>query len=206
MFDYVASVVNYLTVPSPVPNLTDPSGVRIEQRLQVTLKSASNEQTYTVEFRLGEGSQAPSEKQLNEWLERGELVQAFCTGLTARPFVHQEGKTYRRKGKEVQVAEGTTAELDAFVVFAGFAMAPLEGGPPLEELVRQAHAAYTRSQRHYREQRNAERLQLLEAQMQERVRQMQARQAAQAAQGAPAATPAGAVPVGGEAGTARRGR
>src|SRR5262249_46348377 len=133
MFDYVGTIVNFLIVPSPVLDLTDPSGVRIEQRQQVTLKSAANEQTYTVEFRLGEGSQAPSEKQLNEWLERGELVQAFCTGLTARPFVHQEGKTYRRKGKEVQLGEGTTAELDAFVVFADFAMAPLAGGPALEE-------------------------------------------------------------------------
>jgi hypothetical protein len=177
MIDLVGPVVNHTKVPTPVLDDADSKGFRIDERLQVILALASNErQQYTIEFRLGDDSQAPSTELLNKWLESGELVQAFCTGLAARPFVHAKDKTYQRRGRQVQVGD-QTAELDAFVVFAGASMAPLEAGSPLEEQVKQARATYKRSQREYRDQRNVARVAQIEAQMEERVRQMQERRA-----------------------------
>jgi hypothetical protein len=169
---------NYSLVPSPVLDATQPKGFRVEQRLQVTLKAAANDEQYTIEFRLGsEDDQSPSEEQLNHWIDGGELVQAICTSLAARPFVHQEGKTYRTKGKEVQIGEQKAA-LDSFIVFAGVSMAPLAGNTSLEDAVKQARSAFKRSQRAYRARRNEERAQQLEAQLEERVRKLLERQAA----------------------------
>jgi hypothetical protein len=177
MFAVIGTVDNYTILPSPVLDDADPKGYRIEQRLQVTLNLAANErQQYTVEFRLGDDSQAPSTDLLTKWLESGEMVQAYCAGLAARPFVHAKEKTYQRRGRQVQVGD-QTAELDAFVVFAGSAMAPLEPGSPLEEQVKHARAVFKRSQRAYRDQRNAARVAQMEAQLEERVRQMQERRA-----------------------------
>jgi hypothetical protein len=171
----VGTIDNFEILPTPVLDESAPEGYRMEQRLQVTLKSASDERQLTVEFRLGDDSDAPAEQQLNAWLETGELVQAFCTGLAARPFVHREGKTYRTRGKEVQIGD-TKAALDAFVVFAGFAMSPLgAGGLTIEEAVRKARAAYKRGQRAYRERRSAERLKQLQEEMPQRIKQMQER-------------------------------
>jgi hypothetical protein len=73
MFAVIGTVDNYTILPSPVLDDADPKGYRIEQRLQVTLKLAANErQQYTVEFRLGDESQAPSTELLTKWLESGE--------------------------------------------------------------------------------------------------------------------------------------
>ena len=191
MFAVIGTVDNYTILPSPVLDDADPKGYRIEQRLQVTLKLAANKrQQYTVEFRLGDESQAPSTDLLTKWLESGELVQAYCAGLAARPFVHSKDKTYQRRGRQVQLGD-QTAELDAFVVFAGSAMAALEAGSPLEEQVKQARAVFKRSQRVYRDQRNAARVAQMEAQMEDRVRQMQERRAQADAEKAGAGEAAG---------------
>lgn len=184
MIDVIGTLDNFTTLPSPVLDETHPDGYRIEQRLQVSLKAASNEKQYTIEFRLGtdgQGSDTPSEAQLTQWIESGELVQAFCSGLSARPFVHQADKQYRTRGKEVQIGS-ETASLDAFVVFAGVGMAPLANGPALDEIVRKSRVAFKQNQRTYRAQRNTERVAQMEAQMGERVRQLKERQAAQAGQ------------------------
>jgi hypothetical protein len=183
MFDVIGSIDNFITLPTPVLDETRPEGYRLEQRLQVGLKTAADERQVTVEFRLGDDSDAPAEQLLNSWLESGELVQAFCTGLAARPFIHREGKTYRSRGKEVQIGEAK-ANLDAFVVFAGFAMSPLAGDGTLsiEEAVRKARAAFKRGQRAYRERRTSERLKQMEAELPERIKQLQERKAAQDAQ------------------------
>jgi hypothetical protein len=182
MYDAIGTVANFIVVPNLVPDESEPTGGRRDDRLQVTLELASNEKTVTVEFRLGEGSEAPAEGQLTKWLEDGELVQAFCTGCTAKPFLHRPDKTYRNAGKEVEVADGVTAELDAFVVFAGVSMAPLSGGPALEDLVKKVRAAHKRSQRDYRLRSNAERLRELEEQLPARLKAMQERRAARQAQ------------------------
>ncbi len=194
MIDVIGTIDNFTTLPSPVIDETIPAGYRIEQRLQVSLKAASDEKQYTVEFRLsagGQASDAPSEAVLTQWIESGELVLAFCTGLSARPFVHQDGKQYRTRGKEVQIG-AETAALDAFVVFAGVSMAPLTNGPALDAVVRQARVAFKQNQRAYRTQRNTERVAQMEAQMGERVRQMKERQAAEAAAQATPTTEAAA--------------
>jgi len=196
MYAYIGTVDNFTILPSPVLDETAPQGYRVEQRLQVTVKAASNEQTQTVEFRLGDESQAPGEEQLTKWLESGETVQAFCTGLSARPFLHQEGKTYRSRGREVRIGE-TTASLDAFVVLAGVSMAPLAGGPAIDDVVKQVRAAYKRSQRDFRARRNVERVKQLEGQLEERVRQMKERRAAQEAEKAAAAPGAEAAAANG---------
>jgi hypothetical protein len=183
MFNVIGSIDNFITLPTPVLDETRPEGYRLEQRLQVGIKTAADERQVTIEFRLGDDSDAPAEQLLNSWLESGELVQAFCTGLTARPFVHREGKTYRSRGKEVQIGEAK-ASLDAFVVFAGFAMSPMTGDGTLsiEDAVRKARAAFKRGQRAYRERRSAERLKQLEADLPERIKQLQERKAAQDAE------------------------
>jgi hypothetical protein len=187
MFAAVGTVDNFITLPTPVLDESQPEGYRLEQRLQVTLKSAADERQVTVEFRLGADSEAPAETVLNTWLETGDTVQAFCTGLAARPFVHQEGKTYRTRGKEVQIGDGKAA-LDAFVVFAGFAMAPLgDTALTLEEAVRKAKAAYKRGQRTYRAQRSAERLKQMQEDLPKRIEAMKERRAAQEAEKAQAA-------------------
>jgi len=175
----IGTVDNFIVLPSPVLD-ESPQGYHLEQRLQVTLQAAANERQLLIEFRLGEGSEAPSEQLLTAWLESGDLVEALCTGLTARPFVQQRDKTYRRQGKAVQVGD-ETAHLDTMVVFAGASMAPLAEAKPLEDAVKAARASYKRGQREYRAQRNAERVKLMEAQVGERVRQLRERQAAEEA-------------------------
>jgi hypothetical protein len=190
----IGTVDNFILMPSPVLDESE-QGFHLEQRLQVTLQAAANERQLMVEFRLGEGSEAPSEQQLNGWLESGDLVEALCTGLTARPFVQNKEKTYRRQGKAVQVGD-ETAHLDTMVVFAGASMSTLAAAKPLEEAVKAARAAYKRGQREYRVQRNAERVKQLEAQMGERIKQLRERRAAEGSARAAVAgeaEPAGAI-------------
>jgi hypothetical protein len=173
----IGTVDNFILVPSPV--LDDSAqGFHLEQRLQVTLQSAANERQLMVEFRTGEGSDAPAESLLNTWLETGELVEALCTGLTARPFMQQKDKQYRRQGKAIQIGEAT-AHIDTMVVFAGASMAPLSAARSLDDAVKAARASYKRGQREYRAQRNAERAQQMEAQVLDRVRVMRERKAAE---------------------------
>jgi hypothetical protein len=189
----IGTVDNFIVLPSPVLDVS-PQGYHLEQRLQVTLQAAANDRQLMIEYRLGEGSDAPSEQLLNAWLESGDLVEALCTGLTARPFIQNKDKTYRRQGKAVQVGD-ETAHLDTMVVFAGASMSTLADAKPIAEAVKAARASYKRGQREYRAQRNAERVKQMEAQVADRVRQMRERQAAEettkAAAGG-AAEPAGA--------------
>jgi hypothetical protein len=181
----IGTVDNFILMPSPVLD-ESPQGYHLEQRLQVTLQAAANERQLMVEFRIGEGSEAPSEQLLTAWLESGELVEALCTGLTARPFMQSKDKTYRRQGKAVQVGD-ETAYLDTMVVFAGASMSALADAKPLDEAVKSARASYKRGQREYRAQRNAERVKQLEAQVGERVKQLRERKAAEDAAKAAAA-------------------
>jgi hypothetical protein len=195
----IGTVDNFILMPSPVLDESE-QGFHLEQRLQVTLQAAANERQLMIEFRLGEGSDAPSEQLLTTWLESGELVEALCTGLTARPFMQNKDKTYRRQGKAVQVGE-ETAYLDTMVVFAGASMAPLADAQPIGEAVKAARAAYKRGQREYRAQRNAERMKQMEAQVGERVKQMRERKASEEA--AKAAAAAGGAEAAGTNGRKR---
>src|SRR5262249_18782543 len=58
MFVCIGTVDNFITLPSPVLD-ESAQGYHLEQRLQVTLQAAANERQILVEFRLGEGSEAP---------------------------------------------------------------------------------------------------------------------------------------------------
>ncbi|HLY31053.1 MAG TPA: hypothetical protein VKQ36_08485 [Ktedonobacterales bacterium] len=204
MIDVIGPVDNFTVLPTPVLDDNEASGVRIEQRMQVSLKSAADEDLLTIEFRPGADGRfdtdAPSEALLNQWIESGELIQAFCSSVRAQPFQHKPGKTYRKKGKSIQVG-AETVEMESFVVFAGVSMAPLAGGPALDEQVRKARASYKAKQREYRAKRNAERVAQMEAQMGERVQQMRERQAAQ--QAAQAAQPTEATAANGANGRRR---
>jgi hypothetical protein len=173
----IGTVDNFILMPSPILDESE-QGFHLEQRLQVTLQAAANERQLMIEFRLGEGSDAPSEQLLNTWLESGDLVEALCTGLTARPFVQNKDKTYRRQGKAVQVGD-ETAHLDTMVVFAGASMSTLAEAKPIADAVKAARAAYKRGQREYHAQRNAERVKQMEAQMGERIKQLRERKAAE---------------------------
>src|SRR5260370_36466036 len=190
----IGTVDNFILMPSPVLDESE-QGFHLEQRLQVTLQAAANERQLMIEFRLGEGSEAPSGQVLNQWLESGDLVEALCTGLTARPFKQDKDKTYRRQGKAVQVGD-ETVHLDTMVVFAGASMAPLAEAKPLQEAVKAARAAYKRGQREYRAQRNAEQVKQLEAQVGDPLKLIRERKAAEDAAKAQAAAgeaePAGA--------------
>src|SRR5258708_40284122 len=114
----IGTVDNFILMPSPVPDEST-QGFHLEQRLQVTLQAAANERQLMIEFRLGEGSETPSEQLLNSWLEAGDLVEALCTGLTARPFKQDKDKTYRRQGKAVKGGHETVH----LVTMLGFAAA-----------------------------------------------------------------------------------
>jgi hypothetical protein len=181
MFDTIGTIENYNKVPSPVLDETQAQGYRVEERLQVAIKAASNERTYTVEFRLGDDSQAPSEQQLNTWMDGSELVQAYCSAITARPFVHQEGKQYQARGSKKEI-NGAEAILDTFIVFAGVSMAALEDTSPLAAVVKQVRGDFKRSQRAYRAQRNAEKALEQQAKLEERARQLLDRKAQQDAE------------------------
>ena len=182
----IGTVDNFILMPSPVLDDSE-QGFHLEQRLQVTLQAAANERQLMIEFRTGEGSDAPAEALLNQWLESGDLVEALCTGLTARPFMQNRDKTYRRQGKEVKVGD-ETAYLDTMVVFAGASMSLLSDAKPIDDAVRAARASYKRGQREYRAQRNAERVKQMESQVLDRVKQMRERKAAEDAAKAQAAT------------------
>jgi hypothetical protein len=173
----IGTVDNFIILPSPVLD-ESPQGYHLEQRLQVTLLAAANDRQLMIEFRLGDGSEAPSEQVLTSWLESGDVVEALCTGLSARPFVQSKDKTYRRQGKAIQVGDAT-AHLDTMVVFAGASMSTLAEATSLAEAVKAARASYKRGQREYRAQRNVERVKQMEAQVEERVRVMRERRASE---------------------------
>ena len=187
----IGTVDNFILMPSPVLDESE-QGFHLEQRFQVTLQAAANERQLMIEFRTGEGSDAPTEQLLNAWLESGDLVEALCTGLTARPFMQNKDKIYRRQGKEVKVGD-ETAYLDTMVVFSDASMSLLTEAKSLDDAVKAARASYKRGQREYRAQRNAERVKQMESQVLDRVKQMRERKAAEdAAKAAPAAEPGAA--------------
>jgi hypothetical protein len=173
----IGSVDNAITMPSPV--LDDSTqGYHIEERLQVTLKSPANDKTSTIEFRLGPDSDAPAMDLLIQWMESGELVRVLCSGVTARPFVHQEGKQYRSRGSQKEI-NGQQLTMDAMVMFAGLSAAPVTAQLDLEEEIRRARGQFKKQQRGYREQLNARRRTELEATLPERVAKMREARAKQ---------------------------
>ncbi len=175
MLATIGTVENFMTMPSPILDDSE-QGYHLEERLQVTLKSAVDERQLMIEFRLGDTSATPSEQVLAKWLEEDELVAALCTGISARPSVQKQDKSSRR---EAQVGE-QTAHPDGMVVLAGQTMVALSEGIDLREAVKSTRAAYKRAQRDNTLRRNAERVEQFKAQLPERVRRLKERQIPQA--------------------------
>jgi hypothetical protein len=188
MLMLISTIDNALTLPTPVLD-DSPQGYHLEDRLQVTVKSLANDKSYTVEFRLGAESDAPAEAQLIQWMESGEAVRVVCSGVTARPFVHQEGKQYRSRGSEKEI-NGTSAVLDTLIVFAGQSIVPASATFDLDEEVRKARGAYKKAQREFRQRLNADRVEKAKAQLAERVAKMQEARAKQQQPASPTADPA----------------
>ena len=187
MLNLIATLDNAVELPTPVLDDSE-TGYHLEQRLQVTAKSPVNDRTFTIEFRLGDGSDAPAAQQLTAWMEAGELVRISCSGVTARPFTHQEGKQYRSRGSEREI-NGKTVTLDTLLVFAGTSIVSAATPFDAEEEVRKARGAYQRQQRSYRETVNARRVAQAQATIAERVTRMKEAQAKRTAAGAGAEGP-----------------
>ena len=195
MIDVLLTIDNFVKNPMPILDDT-PQGYHLEERLQVSGKSAADEKQVMVEFNLGtEYPDTPGEDRLTEWLESGELLHAYCLNVVARPFVQKEDeesrKKYRRVGKEVLI-DDKIAHLDTMIVFNGYTLVPVAEGKDVVEAIKQVHGAYKRRQRDYLTRRNAEKLQERMDKIPEQVEQMKQRKAerdAQAKAKSPAADP-----------------
>src|SRR6185437_11252974 len=177
MLMLISTIDNAITLPTPVLD-ESAQGYHLEDRMQVTVKSVANDKSYTVEFRLGEGSDAPAEAQLIAWMEGGDTVRVVCSGVTARPFVHQDGKQYRSRGSEKEI-NGSAAVLDTLIIFAGQSISPASDAFDLEDEMRKARGSYKKAQREFRQRLNAERVEKAKAQMDERVAKMKEARAKQ---------------------------
>jgi hypothetical protein len=177
MYFVIGTIDNEIVLPTPILD-ESPQGYHLEDRMQVTVKSAANDKTSTVEFRLGEGSDAPTEQQLITWMENGDLVRVVCSTVSARPFIHQDGKQYRSRGSEKEI-NGQTAVLDTLIIFAGQSISPAADPFDLDDEVRKARGAFKRAQREFRQRLNAERVDKTKAQMDERVAKMREARAKQ---------------------------
>lgn len=184
----IGSVDNVETTPTPILDDSQ-QGYHVEDRLRLTLRSAVDDKTYTIEFRT-EGDGTPTKDQMDQWMESGDLVRATCANVSARPFVHQDGKSYRSRGS-VKEINGQPTTLDALIVFTGQAVTLASAAWDVETEVRAARGAYKKSQKAYRDQSNARRRATLEAQIPERAAKMRESQAQRQANGAaPDAAPA----------------
>jgi hypothetical protein len=168
MLATIGTVENFIITPSPILDDSE-QGYHLEERLQVTLKSAIDEQPLVIEFHLGNSSTAPSEQVLATWLVEDELVAALCTGISARPIAQQ-----RRAAQDDEQA----TRMDTMVVLAGHSMVALSEGIDLREAVKSVRTAHKRAQRDYLLRRNAERVEQLKARLPERVQRLRSRQGA----------------------------
>jgi hypothetical protein len=138
--------------------LRDPSaelGIRVDEQLSVTLKSASDEKEY--QFNLPITEKTPSLKQLEEWQAAGELVTILASTFRALPFIHDNSKDaegnplkrYQRPGRKVTVGTNLVVEADAFVVFQGYDIR-LAGSVDLGQEAHAAHGEFLKRQAEYR--------------------------------------------------------
>jgi hypothetical protein len=171
MLATIGTVENFSMTLSPILDDSE-QGYHLEEHLQVTLKSAIDEQPLVVEFRLGGSSAAPSEQVLATWLVEDELVAALCTGISTRPVTS-------RQRREAQGDE-PAARTDTMVVLAGQSMVALSEGIDLREAVKTTRVVHKQAQRDYLLRRNAERVEQLRAHLPERIQQLKRRQAMQA--------------------------
>jgi hypothetical protein len=176
MLATIGTVENFNITLSPILDDSE-QGYHLEEHLQVTLKSAIDEQPLMIEFRLGDTSAAPSEQVLSTWLVEDELVAALCTGISVRSVAVKQ----RREAQ----GDEHTARTDTMVVLAGQSMVALSAGIDLREAVKKARVANKLAQRDDLLRRNAERVEQLRAHLPERIQQLKRRQGVQAPGQAP---------------------
>jgi hypothetical protein len=164
MLTTIGTVENFIITPSPILDDSE-QGYHLEERLQVTLRSAIDEHPILIEFRLGDTSAAPSEQVLSTWLVEDELVAALCTGISARPAAVKQ----RREAQ----GDEQTARTDTMVALSGQSMVALSEGIDLREAVKSVRVAHKRAQRDTLLHRNAERVEQLRAHLPERIQQLQ---------------------------------
>jgi hypothetical protein len=164
MLATIGTVENFNITLSPILDESE-QGYHLEEHLQVTLKSAIDEQPLMIEFRLGDTSTAPSEQVLSTWLVEDELVAALCTGISTRSVAVKQ----RREAQ----GDEQTARTDTTVALSGQSMVALREGIDLREAVKTARVAHKRAQRDYLLHRNAERVEQLRAHLPERIQQLQ---------------------------------
>jgi hypothetical protein len=154
MLTQTGNIAIVYAAPVGIPDASAPEGVRIEEQLSVTLKSAADEKEY--QFNLPISDKTPALKQLEEWQAEGQLVTILASSVRALPFIHDtskdaEGnplKRYQRPGRKVAVG-GNTIEADAFVVFQGYDIR-LAGSVDHAQEAQKAHGEYLKRQAEYR--------------------------------------------------------
>jgi hypothetical protein len=185
MFTTTGHLAIVYAAPVAIRDTTTPDGLRVDDQLSVTLKSASDEKEY--QFNLPITEKTPALKQLEEWQAAGQLVTIFASAVRALPFIHDtskdaEGnplKRYQRPGRKVTVGSNLTIEADAFVVFQGYDIRPA-GSVDHDKEAQAAHGEFLKRQAEYRQRSIQGRIE----KARERIKaQQEAAKAAQAAQG-----------------------
>jgi hypothetical protein len=151
MLTQTGNIAIVYAAPVGIPDASAPDGLRVEEQLSVTLKSAADEKEY--QFNLPITEKTPALKQLEEWQAEGQLVTILASSVRALPFIHDtskdaEGnplKRYQRPGRKVAVG-GNTIEADAFVVFQGYDIR-LAGSV---DHAQEAHGEFLKRQAEYR--------------------------------------------------------
>jgi hypothetical protein len=155
MFSSTGHMAIVYPVPVGIQDATAPDGIRVDEQLNVTLKSASDEKEY--QFNLPITERTPSLKQLEEWQAAGELVTILASTVRALPFIHDNSKDaegnplkrYQRPGRKVTVGTNVVVEADAFVVFQGYDIR-LAGSVDLGQEAQAAHGEFLKRQAEYR--------------------------------------------------------
>lgn len=169
----IGTIDNVAKLPAPVLDDSQ-QGYHVEERLQVTLRSSANDRQMTIEYRPSSDPAAsgiPTVQDLIAWMKGGEVMRCVCSGVTARPFIQQEGKQYRSRGSEKDL-NGQTVALDAMIIFAGISAAPVTENLDLDAEIRKARGAFKEQQWEYRDQFNQQRAQKALDEMPDRAAKM----------------------------------
>jgi hypothetical protein len=185
------STTGYMAMVFIAPvGLLDPSaegGVRVDEQLSITLKSASDEKEY--QFNLPVTDKTPGLKQLEEWQAAGELVTILASTVRALPFIHDDSKDaegnplkrYQRPGRKVAVGTNLVVEADAFVVFQGYDIR-LAGSVDHGQEAQKAHGEFLKRQAEYRRRSIQGRIEKANERIAAQKEAVKANQAAQASQ------------------------
>ena len=187
MLTQTGNIAIVYAAPVGIPDGSAPDGLRVEEQLSVTLKSASDEKEY--QFNLPITEKTPALKQLEEWQAEGQLVTILASSVRALPFIHDtskdaEGnplKRYQRPGRKVSVGGNLTIEADAFIVFQGYDIR-LAGSVDHAQEAQKAHGEFLKRQAEYRRRSVQARIEKAKERIKAQQEAAKSAQVAQAAQ------------------------